>query len=416
MAYKVIQAALTTSTESLYVFVADGTDDLKYLPNLTQTGSTSDARWYAKAGSVARLIGDGHWYILSPSNVWNAMLYMSDDVDDAISKNVETMRQYLVSTEEYKTAAAASAEAALESESNAAGSASAALESQNAAKQSETNAASAAKAAGISASGAADSESAAAASAANAASSESAAADSQKKASDSESAANKSIVDAAASMNAAKKSEENASNSDGNAKNSADSAKKSAESASKSASAAAESESAASESEQNAANSESNAKGSADSAQKSEENAGLSEVAARSWTVGGPGTREGEDTNNAKYFAELLSDRTDKIPYLYAATFGVDKWSEVSGNDGYIYEQTADIFSADEKAPPITEESQFLSAGVFFPTDVYSTDLLLERNLAIINDGYTTSGNGVVTTRINMLPTSDITVYWVLAR
>ena len=34
MAYKVLETALTTSTEALYMFVADNEDDIPNLPNM----------------------------------------------------------------------------------------------------------------------------------------------------------------------------------------------------------------------------------------------------------------------------------------------------------------------------------------------------------------------------------------------
>lgn len=126
MAFKLIQTALTTSTEALYMFAADTVDDLKDLPNLERAGEETNIRWFAKVGSCVRVIGAGRWYVLSPSNVWCALFYMSSEVEDAVEHNVETMRQIMSTTEEYKTAAANSAAAAAKSEQNASNSESAA--------------------------------------------------------------------------------------------------------------------------------------------------------------------------------------------------------------------------------------------------------------------------------------------------
>ncbi len=132
MAFKLIQSALTTSTEALYMFAADTVDDLKNLPNLERAGEETEIniRWFAKVGSCVRVIGAGRWYVLSPSNVWYPLFYMSTEVEDAVEHNVETMRQIMSTTEEYKTAAANSEAAAAKSEKNAADSKTAAATSE----------------------------------------------------------------------------------------------------------------------------------------------------------------------------------------------------------------------------------------------------------------------------------------------
>ena len=98
MAFKLIQSALTTSTEALYMFAADTVDDLKNLPNLERAGKETNIRWFAKVGSCVRVIGAGRWYVLSPSNVWCPLFYMSTEVEDAVEHNVETMRQIMSTT------------------------------------------------------------------------------------------------------------------------------------------------------------------------------------------------------------------------------------------------------------------------------------------------------------------------------
>ena len=138
MAFKLIQSALTASTEALYMFAADTVDDLKNLPNLERAGEETNIRWFAKVGSCVRVIGAGRWYVLSPSNVWCPLFYMSTEVEDAVEHNVETMRQIMSTTEGYKTAAANSAAAAAKSEKNAADSKTAAATSEKNAKASET--------------------------------------------------------------------------------------------------------------------------------------------------------------------------------------------------------------------------------------------------------------------------------------
>lgn len=88
------------------------------------------------------------------------------------------------------------------------------------------------------------------------------------------------------------------------ARKAATEAAKSAEGAAWSQSRAQTSEQYAGEYAQGAANSAASASSSATAAASSATAAKASEDAAQSWAVGGTGTREGEDTNNAKYWAE----------------------------------------------------------------------------------------------------------------
>jgi hypothetical protein len=73
-------------------------------------------------------------------------------------------------------------------------------------------------------------------------------------------------------------------------------------------------------SEVNASSSEANAKTSEQNAAMSETNAALSEASAadsatlsESWAIGGTNTREGEDTNNSKYYAEQAQASLEAI-------------------------------------------------------------------------------------------------------
>ena len=102
----------------------------------------------------------------------------------------------------------------------------------------------------------------------------------------------------------AKISEDNAKSSETNASNSASSASVSAENAATSASNAAKSETNASISASNALQSEQNAATSASQAKSSEENAAIDAKLSQSYAVGGSGVRDGEDTDNSKYYKE----------------------------------------------------------------------------------------------------------------
>lgn len=140
MAYKVLDAALTTSTEALYMFVADNEQDIPNLPNMEQTGSETNTRWYAKAGSVVRVIATGRWYTLAPSNKWKALYYMREELEDAIDHNIPIMQQILAEAKVSAEITANNASAAAKSEQNASASASRASESANKAAESQKNA------------------------------------------------------------------------------------------------------------------------------------------------------------------------------------------------------------------------------------------------------------------------------------
>ena len=165
-----------------------------------------------------------------------------------------------------------------------------AANSQAAAKQSEDNAAASATNAGKSASSAANS-------AASASSSATAAANSATAAKASEDAAAGSAANAAASATSA-------ANSAANASDSATAAATSAQTAQSAASTATGAASMASTAAEKASGSASQAQASAADAANSAASVDGINKTAQSWAVGGTGTREGEDTNNAKYWAE----------------------------------------------------------------------------------------------------------------
>ena len=140
MAYKVLETALTTTTEALYMFVADNEQDIPNLPNMEQTGSETNTRWYAKAGSVVRVVATGRFYTLAPSNKWKALYYMREELEDAIDHNITIMQQILAEAKVSAETTANNASAAAKSERNASASASRASESANKAAESQKNA------------------------------------------------------------------------------------------------------------------------------------------------------------------------------------------------------------------------------------------------------------------------------------
>ncbi len=169
--------------------------------------------------------------------------------------------------------------------------------SETSAKASETAAASSASSAEASKTAAAESAATVTAQASAADASAAKAAASQKAASASESAAK-------ASETAAKAAQTGAETAKSNAKDSATAAEGAARSASGAAIAASGSASDAHASATAASSSASQAQASAAAAAQSAASVDGINKTAQSWAVGGTGTREGEDTNNAKYWAE----------------------------------------------------------------------------------------------------------------
>lgn len=142
--------------------------------------------------------------------------------------------------------------------------------------------------------------------AANASAAASAAADSAKSAKESETNAAQSAADAQASKLAAAESE-------AAAKRSQEAAAVSEQNAAASETAAKESETAAKESETNAAESEANAAASEQTAIQKASEASDSADLSKSYAVGGTGTREGEDTDNSKYYSEQSGEYLNKV-------------------------------------------------------------------------------------------------------
>ena len=172
------------------------------------------------------------------------------------------------------------------------------------AKTSETNAKTSETAAAASASSAAASETAARESAATATAKASAAGESAAQAAESQAAAKSSENAAKISESAAKSAQSGAEAAEANAKDSATAAAGSARSASGAATAASGSASDAQASAAAASGSASQAQANAAAAAQSAASVDGISKTAESWAVGGTGTRPGEDTDNAKYWAE----------------------------------------------------------------------------------------------------------------
>lgn len=172
------------------------------------------------------------------------------------------------------------------------------------AKASEDKAKASEKSAGSSATAAEASKTAAAGSAATAAEKATAASDSASKAAASQTAAKSSEDKAKASETAAESAKTAAEAAKAAAAQGAESASASAQTAQSAASSAGTAASTASSAAAAASGSASDAAGSAAAAAQSAASVAGINKTAESWAVGGTGTRPGEDTDNAKYWAE----------------------------------------------------------------------------------------------------------------
>ena len=172
------------------------------------------------------------------------------------------------------------------------------------AKVSEINAKASETAAASSASSAEDSKTAAAESAATATAQASAADASAAKAAVSQKAAQTAETNAKVSEKAAAASQASAETASASAQDSAAAAAKSAQTAHGAASTATNAASSADQAATSASNSASQAQASAAAAAQSAASVDGINKTAQSWAVGGTGTRPGEDTDNAKYWAQ----------------------------------------------------------------------------------------------------------------
>lgn len=105
------------------------------------------------------------------------------------------------------------------------------------------------------------------------------------------------------------------------------------------------------------------------------------------------------------------------VSNIYTATFLLDGWENSTDEDkkqGYIYTQTVAISPAEEtpNAPPITKNSVFLSPVFRTPLKISEVDDILDKVLPIINDGITSSGDGVITTIVKEKPSADVVCKW----
>ena len=231
---------------------------------------------------------------------------LAADSEDAAEASASSALQSQTLAQGYSNAAGKSATSAGQSAENAAS-------SENAAKTAETNSAASAGEAAESARLAAQSES-------NAAKSASAAGSSAAQAKSYRDAAVQSASQAEGSASAAAESEGNAADKATQAGQFASDALFSSESAETSKIAAAESANTATQKSTEATASAGQAASSAE--------------AAKSWAVGGTGTRENEDSDNAKYYAQL-AQTVAQGAQGYFVTAAALKAAHPSGQDGW---------------------------------------------------------------------------------
>ena len=188
------------------------------------------------------------------------------------------------------------------------------------------------------------------ASEANAKTSETNAKTSETKAKTSETNAKTSETNAKLSETAAKLSEDNAKDSETAAKTSETNAKTSETNAKSSETAAKTSETNAKSSEIVAKTSETNAKISETNAKTSETNALTDANRAQSYTVGGTGTRTGEDTDNAKYYYEKVAEVAEGIigGFIPVGTITFAELATAEKVTGYVYNINDDFVTTDD--------------------------------------------------------------------
>lgn len=165
----------------------------------------------------------------------------------------------------------------------------------------------------------------------------------------------------------AKKSETNAKASENNAKSSADTAALSATLAAEHASSAYDSRTVAERSETNAASSKTEAAGSAAAAAQKATDASNYSDKAKSYAVGGTGTRENEDSDNAKYYYEQVKNSASGAGALNLKGKILFSQIPTTGN------KRGDMYDISEK---FVTDSRFLEgAGYSYPagTNIYWT-------------------------------------------
>lgn len=164
--------------------------------------------------------------------------------------------------------------------------------------------------------------------------------------------------------------------------------------ASNSATSASNSASSASASASTATQKASEAKASATNAKTSEDNASTDAILAKSYAVGGTGTRAGEDTDNAKYYkeqAEMNGGGNGNIIIFENITLATTAWVEDSTYEEFGYK-------VDIACEGVTDE--------FFSDVVFGVSEATSGNYAPIS----LTGDGIVTIYAVQQPENDIAI------
>ena len=170
----------------------------------------------------------------------------------------------------------------------------------------------------------------------------------------------------------AKESETNASLSEENAKTSEINAKVSEENAKESETNSKASEENALISETNAFTSETNAKASETNAKASEENALESANKAQSYAIGGTGTRNNEDNDNARYYYELVKTVANGLNsgFIPIGTITFSELATVEKATGFTYNISND-FTTDDTFREGAGMTYTAGTNVYYTSDGY---------------------------------------------
>ena len=210
------------------------------------------------------------------------------------------------------------------------------------------------------------------------------------------------VASAAGSASASASSASSASASAASAESALASAMESAGKAGVSAGAAAASASEAASSANNASGSAASAEGAASAAGLSKDAAAASAKESESWAVGGTGTRTGEDTNNAKYWAEQSKSAAsgEYVPIAGGTMTGelILSGSPASANGAatkeYVDQHGGVVISATNSSYTLSDMEKFANTQ----SALYITDSNWNGYFAVIDRSYNyDDGNAVFT-------------------
>ena len=108
----------------------------------------------------------------------------------------------------------------------------------------------------------------------------------------------------------------------------------------------------------------------------------------------------------------------DAVAAKYTGKFTLDGWVTSTSEEqakGYTLAQEVTLTAVTPGAPTVTEDSEFLTGCGYDPTGVAETDEILDKVLAIVNTGCTSSlDGGKVRTIVKEKPSAEIVVNWTI--